>query len=557
MGATSSKGRYKVNDSSHDTSYLLDQFVSNQLLFEMYDNATLDYMQQAEENNDAHANYQLGNFYHHGLGYKCNKDLEKAYQYYEKAIEQEHPTAMYMICKLFGSDKRKNSQDCVKLMNEKKLINMKARYYIRSAAQDPYYSMAHEELGYHYVYSPVWRREIKEIFSSYRNIVKNSNQSSKEELARIYNELGYLAVRLNANEDQAVFRKAFDFFKRAAELGNPAGYFNIGGWLYYNGFGVDKDESKKLEYYKKAAHDGHPRALYIVANNYHFSYLESRNDELENALDLFLSASQYGFAEILYFIGEFFLYGRGGVKQDYEKARDYFERAAVATDFTTGRGNAWSNYVLGYMYEKGHGVECDYNKAAHHYALSAKKEYYVAYCRLAKLVEKRKLKTSDLYTAVELYQAAVDSDDDFAVCYALYRLGKIYGIPDSGFYDRAKATSYLRAAQANQLYAVKIQDTAVVGQLYRSGVMYEKGLGVSPNRELAIKYYQKAAELSKQSYNMFERYNGGKAQKCFDRLAFRGTADAEEANEEENIEHHIKENLEQAEITNASDDEQQ
>ena len=65
-------------------------------------------------------------------------------------------------------------------------------------------------------------------------------------------------------------------------------------------------------------------------------------------------------AETLYQRGEDYYYGRNGVKQDYFKARDYYERAAA-------KGSAYALNSLGELYNHGLGVAQNYAKALEYF----------------------------------------------------------------------------------------------------------------------------------------------------------------------------------------------
>ena len=51
----------------------------------------------------------------------------------------------------------------------------------------------------------------------------------------------------------------FDCYLRAAELGNPQGQYKT-GFYYWNGFGVEADRTKAIEWYIKAAQQEHREA---------------------------------------------------------------------------------------------------------------------------------------------------------------------------------------------------------------------------------------------------------------------------------------------------------
>ena len=55
------------------------------------------------------------------------------------------------------------------------------------------------------------------------------------------------------------YAKALEYFTKAAELGDVAAHFRLGG-LYYNGTGVEKDMKKAVYHWEQAAIGSHPDA---------------------------------------------------------------------------------------------------------------------------------------------------------------------------------------------------------------------------------------------------------------------------------------------------------
>jgi TPR repeat protein len=93
------------------------------------------------------------------------------------------------------------------------------------------------------------------------------------------------------------------------------------GWFYLNGVGVKADEQAAVHWYKKSARQGDPMAMYSL--------------------------------------GEI-AYGGG----DYAEALTWFRRAA-------GDGHQRSNFWIGKMYWRGHGVTQDQKLAKHYFAQAA------------------------------------------------------------------------------------------------------------------------------------------------------------------------------------------
>ena len=83
------------------------------------------------------------------------------------------------------------------------------------------------------------------------------------------------------------YDKAFEYWTKAAELGDAFSHNNLGD-MYYEGEGVEKDEEKKVYHLEKAAIGGHPNARYNLA------IIEGKNGNVERAVKHFIIAAKLG-----------------------------------------------------------------------------------------------------------------------------------------------------------------------------------------------------------------------------------------------------------------------
>jgi TPR repeat protein len=132
--------------------------------------------------------------------------------------------------------------------------------------------------------------------------------------------------------------KAWDAFYKAAELGNPEGYFNL-GYLLEFGLTIFKNQQKYSfehagEWYEKAADLGY--------------------SEAEVALERYNKTFDFKMGEKMY------------KNKDYEAAHKWFEKA-----YEKSKSMVTAMY-LGELYEKGMGVEMDREKAFHYYLYAAR-----------------------------------------------------------------------------------------------------------------------------------------------------------------------------------------
>ena len=115
------------------------------------------------------------------------------------------------------------------------------------------------------------------------------------------------------------------------------------GLAYENGYGVEQDYQKAIEWYQKAAQQGLAKAQSNLGG----------------------------------------MYANGhGVKQDYQKAIEWYQKAAQ-------QGLAKAQYNLGLVYENGYGVTQDYEEAMFWYQKAADQGYALAQDALKKLTQNK------------------------------------------------------------------------------------------------------------------------------------------------------------------------
>ena len=139
------------------------------------------------------------------------------------------------------------------------------------------------------------------------------------------------------------------------------------------GFGkaINKDElTPALE---ACAAKGNTRALFWQAI---LKIIEADTTAGENrAMGLMIKAAEAGSSEAMNEVGLAYLTGDFGLEQDYEKAREWLERA-------TEEGDKLAPVNLARVYAGGYGVEQDLEKALAYVKLSASRGYRNSRCVL-------------------------------------------------------------------------------------------------------------------------------------------------------------------------------
>jgi len=234
---------------------------------------------------------------------------------------------------------------------------------------------------------------------------------NKELALKLYKEAAELGNPIAKNYMGLVeyrkknFKAAVELFRKAKELGCARAANNL-GMCYEEGMGVEKDPDKALKCYQEAADKKYPAGMYNLG------YLYLRKAEFTKQYDQFFKAA-------------------------------YWFRAALAEDPKMMN----PNFYLGFLYEKGLGVDKDYHTAYSYYRKAANLGHAKAFKRCGDF----------LYSGCGLLRT--DKHEAF--------------------------NCYLKAAE--------LRDEEAFNAL---GLMYEKGFErVNKNPEKAVENYKKAHDM--------------------------------------------------------------
>ncbi|CAI2163575.1 8937_t:CDS:2 [Funneliformis geosporum] len=119
-------------------------------------------------------------------------------------------------------------------------------------------------------------------------------------------------------------KMAFEYYAKAAELGDPRGLVFV-GWCHYKGMGTPKDPNKAFLSFQRAANYG----CVSAHNNVGWCYDIGFGTETDpyKAFEFFKEAADKGYATAQCRVGVCFEYGRGTVKS-LDRALEWYTRAA-------------------------------------------------------------------------------------------------------------------------------------------------------------------------------------------------------------------------------------
>lgn len=240
--------------------------------------------------------FQLGNALN--FAKDASKDPAQAAVWYEKAANQGHASAQYVLGIMYGAG-RGVSQD-----------NVKAAEWIQKAAEHGH-ADAQSSLASNYFRAQDYAGAAK----WWHLAAEQGHADSQYRLALCYyNGEGVL-------QDYA---KAAERYRLAAEQGHVDAQNNL-GLMYTNGEGVPQDDAKAVEWYRLAAEQGHVYSQ----SNLALKYLKGEGVPQDNvkASEWYRLAAEQGHAEAQHWLG--LLYGNGrGVPQDNAEAVKWLQKAA-------------------------------------------------------------------------------------------------------------------------------------------------------------------------------------------------------------------------------------
>ena len=226
-------------------------------------------------------------------------------------------------------------------------------------------------------------------------------------------------------------------YRRAAEMGDPKGMYELGFCYALGRGGLTKDEAKAEEWYQKAAEAGNASTM----NSLGFYYASGAGGLTKNetkAVEWYRKAAEAGYEVAMYDLGYAYEHGKGGLTKDEAKAVEWFQKAAEA-------GYATAMCHLGIYYEHGKGgLTKDEAKAVEWYQKAAEAGNTTAMCHLGIYYEYGKGGlTKDEAKAVKWYQKAAEAGYEVA----MYNLGTCYQYGQVGLTkDESKAVEWYRKA---------------------------------------------------------------------------------------------------------------
>lgn len=193
------------------------------------------------KNPNAPVHMSLGDMYYYGIG--VSKDFNMATKLYREAVNN---------CEVDSSVIERVSLYYFNAAEEAKDISQKMHYYLCSFRYGN--NTAGNNLG-----SIEYSRgsALFNVIDIYKDVAFHGEQDmeyrpkyDKLAIATAFNNMGWLISEQYDDEDP----QAFKYFKKAAALGLPLGFYHI-GYMYEYGLGVSKNLEEAYKWYTFAAND--------------------------------------------------------------------------------------------------------------------------------------------------------------------------------------------------------------------------------------------------------------------------------------------------------------
>ncbi len=280
------------------------------------------------------------------------------------------------------------------------------------------------------------------------------------------------------NDERQFIERYRELLKRAAETGTSFDEFYYGLSLYTLGCDNGGNYSDEMiTFYQKAAQQGNPSACSGLGSRYESG--QGVPQDYQKAIEWYQKAADKGHRDAMqriawcyHSIGRHYRYGNG-VVQDYVEAMKWYQRAAEM-------GISCSQKEIGDLYYYGYGVSQDYEKALEWYQKATDNGDLEAMESLAHCYTVGNGVTKDYNKSLEWRRKAAERGNVIAIS----NIGWHYRYGNGVAQDYVEAMKwYQRAAEMGDSYSQR-----------NIGDLYYYGYGVSQDHEKAKEWYQKAAD---------------------------------------------------------------
>jgi TPR repeat protein len=269
-----------------------------------------------------------------------------------------------------------------------------------------------------------------------------------KEKAREDQRYMYLLLHFSEQvEDPALYKEFKEYVEVCIKGGHVLAQINL-GYMYEAGLGVEQDDKKAVEWYRKAAGQHHPIAQYHLAEMFYDG--KGVLFDPQEATKWYKAAAEQGYALAQANLGHMY---REGLQEKLDKleAVKWYKAAAH-------QGCVTAQYRLGLMYKEGEGVkQKSYMKAIKWLEVAASQGYVNAQVELGAIYKDCLIDESHITKAIEWYKKAATQRSKRAQ----NALGTLYLEGISGQVNLPEAIFWFRQAENREalLEIFKIKDS--------------------------------------------------------------------------------------------------
>jgi TPR repeat protein len=447
---------------------------------ELYETAFDGFLKLERKNRDDNLQYRIGVMYEGGIG--TEPDQEIAERYFKLAAEAGNSNAQYKLAQMY-------------LKKEEPEYTDKARRLLTESAIKGKNAMAQYALGRIAEDKNNEKRDLQEAVKWYDMAVENENYFAAYRAGKILNDhesglydrekaVSYLKIGAEHNNEYAQYelgvsylekegydlKEALAWLERSSEK-NVQALYKLGN-LYQDMESEIFDMDKAVQYYEKAALQGHETSLYRLGK----IYRDKENPDyynMDRAVECFESAAGKENEYAMYQLGCIYMDKDIEKYHDVSRALSNFEKAAE-------KGFDPAKYKAGCIYLDRGEKHFNPEKGLKYMQELADGGNAAAQYRIGKLYLDRTYEMYDLDRAVENFEKAGALDHKPS----LYQLGCIYGDPENEtYYDEKKALKYFETSMTKEFTPGKYRAAKIY--LDREGSSYDLKKGMQYMQELA------------------------------------------------------------------------
>ena len=500
-----------------------------------------EFYKKSADLGDETAMYNVGLFYSKGTGIRKNQ--KKAFEYFMKSADKGDKDALYKvgICYRDGSGVEQDNKKAIEFL--KKAVN----------AGNKDAATALKELENKSTMSEGALREIIENQSKYSATKVNEAKKAYEELIKNGDRIAICNMGYYFNNGKFGYpkdsNKAFEYYSKAAKLGDVTAFYNLGicyeygtgcvknlskafsnykssadlgdadalykvGCFYRDGFGVTKNITSAKEFLKKAADKGQQKAKDALATlNISMGESDAKNiienqakytsTKIAEAKKAYEEHAKNGSSAANCNIGLYHSLGKFGYVQDKKKAFDYYTKAA-------GFGSKEAMFNLGIYYRYGYAGSVNLTKSFEFYKKSADLNDIEAMYETGRCYRDGMGTAVDLAKAKEYFTKGAQNGNQKSKD-ALASLPTMTSSQAREIIENQSKYTYSKIAEAKKSYET-IALNGNSNALCTLGYYYDTGkYGYVQDKRKAYDYYKKSADMGCETafYNLAVFYESG------------------------------------------------